>query len=88
MPDPYPPSELGGKAQRNTIQPPVTPSGMKGHTPTPIEEQRLALNTGQVLDTTLDFDAGEAFHGLLLPEEQAQVAPQPELYREGAEAEG
>jgi hypothetical protein len=82
VPDSMPPSEMGGKVQRNTIQPPQTPSGMRGHSPTAIETQRLALHTGQDIDSTRDFDTGEAFNGLLPEVEQRALAPQPELYRE------
>lgn len=64
MPDPYPPSELGGKTQRNGIQPPITPTGHKGHSPTPAERLRLLSLTGQDEDSTKDPDTGEAFTGM------------------------
>ena len=75
------PSEFGGKPQRNTIQPPVTPRGHKGHTDLTNDELlRLTYLTGQTEDTTRDPDGGEAFSGLLPIEEAAKINPPPEKF--------
>lgn len=82
MPDRQPPSEFGGKTQRNGIQPPVSPSGMKGHTPDANERLRLDYLTGQHEDSTKDPDGGEAFHGLLPIEQALEQMPVQEKYRD------
>lgn len=82
MPDRGAPSEFGGKVQRNGIQPPVSPSGMKGHTPDANEKLRLFYQTGQTEDSTKLRDGGETFSGLLPLKEQIAVAPNPEKYRD------
>lgn len=75
------PSEYGGKVQRNTIQPPVTPRGHKGHTQLTNDELlRLTYLTGQTIDTTRNPDGGEAFAGLLPLEEAQKINPPPEPY--------
>jgi hypothetical protein len=75
------PSEFGGKGQRNTIQPPVTPRGHKGHTALTSDELlRLGYLTGQEIDTTIDPDSGEAFGGLLPLSEAEKIHPPPEPY--------
>jgi hypothetical protein len=80
MPDKFPPSEFGGKGQRNTIQPPVTPRGHAGHSPTESERLRLQYLTGQDEDSTRDPDGGEAFTGLLPEEEARELVGEPEKY--------
>lgn len=85
MPDSFPPSEYGGKVQRNTVQPPRTPRGHKGHTPTASEKATLMYTTGDDEDSTKPPDNGEAFSGLL-PEKEARAAmPKQEKFveREG-----
>lgn len=75
------PSEFGGKNQRNTIQPPVTPRGHKGHTDLTNDELlRLTYLTGQTEDTTRNPDGGEAFGGLLPLEEARKINPEPEKF--------
>lgn len=75
------PTEYGGKVQRNTIQPPVTPRGHKGHTELTNDELlRLGYLTGQTIDTTRVPDNGEAFRGLLLESEAAKINPEPEKF--------
>lgn len=64
MPDTHPPSEFGGKVMKNRIQPPITPAGQKGHTPTPSEEVMLTYTTGDPTGLTAP-DNGEAWEGLL-----------------------
>lgn len=82
MPNAMGPSEYGGKTQRNGIQPPVSPSGMKGHTPTADEKQRLLHSTGQTEDSTSPPDGGEAFSGILPLREAQEKAPKPPLYKD------
>lgn len=75
------PTEYGGKVQRNTIQPPVTPRGHKGHTELTNDERlRLIYMTGQDEDTTRDPDGGEAFSGLLPLSEAEKINPPPDPY--------
>lgn len=72
-------TEFGGGVQRNTIQPPVTPKGNKGHTPDSAETLRLQYLTGQIEDSTKDPD-GVSFDGLRpLPEVLAEL-PEPDKY--------
>jgi hypothetical protein len=81
MPASNVPSEFGGNPQRNTIQPPVTPRGHKGHTDLTNDELlRLGYLTGQTTDTTKDPDGGEAFAGLMPLSEAAKINPPPEPY--------
>lgn len=82
MPDRMPPSEYGGRVQRNTIQPPISPSGMKGHSPDAAEKLRLQYMTGQDEDSTVDHDNGEAFSGILPLDEALEAMPQPALFKE------
>lgn len=73
MPDPLPPSEFGGKVQKNRIQPPATPEGGAGHQPSVSEQLLLMYTTGQIEDSTRDPEKlGESFQGLLTYEEQLQ----------------
>lgn len=66
MPDSLgPPSEFGGKVQRNRVQPPP-------HIPTPSERMMLLYTTGSESGTQ-DPDGGESFSGLL-PIERAREA--------------
>lgn len=75
------PSEYGGKVQRNTIQPPVTPRGHAGHTELTNDELlRLSYLTGQTEDTTMPPDTGEAFTGLLPLSEAEKINPPPDPY--------
>lgn len=75
------PTEYGGKVQRNTIQPPVTPRGNKGHTELTNDELlRLGYLTGQTIDTTRNPDEGEAFAGLLPLSEAEKINLDPEKF--------
>jgi hypothetical protein len=77
------PSEFGGRQQRNTIQPPVTPAGTPGHTQLTADEKlRLDYLTGQHDDTTRNPDNGEAFEGILPLADQLERMPRPPLYSE------
>lgn len=76
------PSEFGGKSQKNTIQPPITPRGGRGHTPTPSEEMHLLYATGQTVDSTRPPDTGEAMTGILPLREAKAAMPQPTLQRD------
>ena len=75
------PSEFGGHQQRNTIAPPITPAGTKGHTPTKDEIMRLRYLTGQDEDSTMD-PVTEAFEGLDPIEEAEARAPKPQKWRD------
>lgn len=82
-----PASEFGGKVQKNTIQPPVTPLGHPGHTDLDAAEKlRLQYLTGQPgdmeQDSTRPPDNGEAFTGILTRAEQEELMPKPPLYSE------
>lgn len=70
MPDPYPPSEFGGKTTDLGIQPPP-------HSPTSAEKLSLIYRTGDPDGTGLvDADEGEAFSGLLPAAIQRQLREQ------------
>jgi hypothetical protein len=70
------PSEFEGHRQRNTLAPPVTPAGTRGHEPTPSERLRLTYLTGQSEDSTaLPVDG--VMEGLLPADVQAPLAPKP-----------
>lgn len=75
-----PPSEFGGHTQRNTLLPPVTPAGKKGHTADSQDRLRLLYLTGQMEDSTMDPDGGEVWSGLLPLSEAEQILPEPEPY--------
>lgn len=79
MPDKLAPSEFGGKAQRNRVQPPVTPDGRAGHTPTASEQVMLTYTTGDPTGVS-DPDNGEAFSGLLPIEQAKELIPEPEPF--------
>ena len=73
-------SEFDGPPQANTLYPPVTPAGGKGHVRENLsgaEVLRLGYLTGQDEDTTAPPDGGLSFQGLT--EEEAEP---PEMYRE------
>lgn len=74
-------TEFDGGRQRNTIAAPVTPSGMKGHSPTNDEKLRLTYLTGQSVDSTADPIEG-VMEGLLPEDVAAAIAPAPPLYRD------
>ena len=85
MPAKHPngPTEFGGRQQRNTIQPPVTPAGTPGHIELLPEEQlRLTYLTGQTEDTTRNPDGSEAMTGLLPLDEAIAAMPEVPAYRE------
>jgi hypothetical protein len=84
--DGMPPSEFGGKQQKNRVQPRINPAGKRGHTPDPSEELMLSYTTGYT-DGLHDPDAGEAFEGLLPVDIQSQRAPKPELFSDFDEAD-
>lgn len=60
-----PPSEFGGKTQKNRVQPPP-------HKPTPAEELMLLYTTG---DSTgaMQPDEGETFAGLIDYDQQLEI---------------
>ncbi len=58
MPDALPPSEFGGKIQRNGIMPPP-------HSPTAAEKLSLTYRTGDETGKTNDDRYAETFNGLL-----------------------
>jgi hypothetical protein len=62
IPDPYPPSEFGGKTQPNRVQPPP-------HEPLWYERVMLGHTTGDETGNT-PVDDGAAWQGLLPPDEQ------------------
>ena len=75
-----PPSEFGGKTQKNTLYPPTTPRGNPGHTRDQLDADevlRLGYLTGQDEDTTLPPDGGLSFQGLV-----EEDVPAPEMYRD------
>lgn len=63
MPDPYVPSEFGGKVQENRVHPATAPLGAKGHEPTTHEQRMLMVTTGFVTSDH-DPDNGEAWEGV------------------------
>lgn len=80
MPDKYPPSEFGGKVQKNRVQPPVRPDGVVGHIrPTASEKLMLTYTTG-FDDNLHDPDDGSAFTGLLPYDQALAQAPKPEKF--------
>lgn len=79
VPDKFAPSEFGGKAGKNRVQPSVAPNGRPGHTPTPSEEVMLTYTTGDPTGLS-DPDNGEAFSGLLPLNEALELLPEPEPF--------
>lgn len=75
IPDPYPPSEFGGKTMPNGVQPPP-------HKPTAAEQWRLGHQTG---DTTGNspIDDGAAWEGLLPEDEQEKLRRQAGAFDKG-----
>lgn len=65
MPAPYPPSEFGGKIQRNNVQPPP-------HEPTESERLSLMYRTGDESGQSMP-DGGEAFNGLVSEDEAREM---------------
>jgi hypothetical protein len=65
VPDPYPPSEFGGKTQPNGVQPPP-------HSPEWYERVRLGHQTGDETGKTA-LDDGSAWQGLLPLDEQTEL---------------
>lgn len=61
-----PPSEFGGKAQKNRVQPPP-------HEPTASEKMMLLYTTGDDTGTKDPDKNGESFDGLLPYDEQLQL---------------
>lgn len=83
MPDPYAPSEFGGKILRNNIQPAISPAGKQGHTPDPGEELTLFYRTMKTDDSGVqDVDY---FHGLLSRIEQTKVMKNAGLLDKGVD---
>lgn len=68
MPDPYPPSEFGGKGRRNRTQP-------APHEPTASEKLMLTYTTGDDTGES-NPDGGEVFAGLLPEAEQRALRQQ------------
>lgn len=76
MPADLPPSEFGGKVQKNGIQPQSpnarSPRGFPpagGHEPTASEKLRLVYMTGQDEDSTMDRVPGAFKDGHIVTEE-------------------
>jgi hypothetical protein len=74
MPDPGPPSEFGGKIQRNGVQPPP-------HEPTASEQLSLMYRTGDLTGATDDVPT--VFEGLLPEEEQVRLMREAGLLDKG-----
>lgn len=68
MPDPYKPSEFGGKVRKNRVQP-------LPHIPTASEAVMLGYTTGDASGVS-DPDGGEAFNGLLPEHIQRELRQQ------------
>lgn len=83
MPDPYAPSEFGGKITKNLIQPPISPAGKTGHTPDPGEALGLFYRTMTEDDSGVQ-DA-DYFHGLLSRIEQTKVMKNAGLLDKGVD---
>jgi len=81
MPDKLPPSEWGGRVQKNRVQPPITPAGTQGHNPLddPSEQVMLTYTTGDPTGLS-DPDDGEAFAGLLPLEQALELLPEHEKF--------
>lgn len=77
MPDPYPPSEFGGKTGANGFQP--TPP----HVPTADEKLRSVYTTGD--DSLTRELEPEAFEGLLPLDEQIKKRKDQGLFVKGEE---
>lgn len=89
MPDPYKPSEFGGKPLKNGIQPPVAPSGLPGHTPTASEKLRLLRTTAQENDQTVipsQKDQDAIWSGLETEKVAEANMPEVEMYRDTVES--
>jgi len=65
MPDPYGPTEFGGKTGTTGIQPPP-------HLPTPAEQLMLIYRTGDPTGAMAD-DSGENWEGLLDYDQQLEI---------------
>lgn len=87
MADPYPASEMGGKQTgitgRNLIQPPVTPTGAKGHTPDVGE--RLGLYYRTLDESGNSSQDPDLWHGLLRRIEQTKLREQAGDFDHGVE---
>jgi len=70
-----PPSEYGGRAQKNGVQPPP-------HIPTPSERLSLLYRTGDESGIS-DADTGEVFSGLRSAETQRAIREAEGLFEHG-----
>jgi hypothetical protein len=83
MPDPYAPSEFGGKMTRNLVQPDVTPTGAKGHEPDVGE--RLGLYYRSLDETGHSEPDVDLWHGLLRKIEQTKLRENAGDFEHGVE---
>lgn len=83
MPDPYAPSEFGGKMLKNNVQPPLTPTGAQGHTPD--ESERLGLYYRTLDETGASSEDVDLFHGLLRRIDQTKLRENAGDFDKGVE---
>jgi hypothetical protein len=83
MPDPFAPSEFGGKNTKNLVQPAVSPAGKTGHTPTPGE--RLGLYYRTLREDAEGVQDPVHFNGLLTLIEQTKTMKNAGLLDKGVD---
>lgn len=83
MPDPYAPSEFGGKVGKNLVQPDITPTGAQGHSPS--EGERLGLYYRTLDETGHSTQDVDLWHGLLRKIDQTKLRENAGDFDKGVE---